>query len=473
MQDPIWTFDDLVLASGGEVDGQASGDVTGVSIDTRTLQGGDVFVALKDQRDGHEFVSNAFEKGAACAVVSKSYARGDKDGVLVRVSDPYVALCDIAVAARARLPDSARIVAVTGSAGKTSTKDMLRLVLSQCGSTHSAEKSYNNHLGVPLTLARMPASADYGVFEIGMNHSGEISPLAKLVRPHVVIITTVAPVHLAFFDSVEDIARAKAEIFDGLEAGGSAVLNQDNEHFCLLAELAKKVGAEVVGYGHNKDAAAKIVEVKSTFDNTHVRVSLEGEEVSYKLTTPGDHLMMNSLSVLEAVKRLGGDVTRCASVLSDFEVPEGRGERLYVTCGGGQTLVIDESYNANPASVRAALSILKLLEDGVAARRIAVLGDMLELGDDSEQLHRELKEPVLESKVDLVFACGPHMSKLMDALPENIRGGYAPTAEELEPVVVDAIGAGDVVVVKGSLGSRMGGIVRALKIQLANRPTAG
>lgn len=473
MQEPLWAFDELVAASGGVADGEATGPINGISIDTRTLQAGDVFVALKDQRDGHEFVGSAFEKGAAAAIVSKDYGRAAGNGALVRTDDPLKALQALGRAARARLSDKARVIAVTGSAGKTSTKEMMRLALSQVGATHVSEKSYNNHWGVPLTLARMPASTDFGVFEVGMNHAGEISPLSKIVRPHVALITTVAPVHLEFFKSVEDIARAKAEIFDGLERDGCAVLNIDNRHFDLLRSVAEAAGARVVSFGSSENASCRVLEANASFDNSDVRASIEGQEIAYKINAPGEHFQLNSLCVIGACHAVGADIARCAAGFAEFEVPDGRGERLYVQCGSGQTLVIDESYNANPASVRAALGVLKLLKDGIASRRIAVLGDMLELGKESPKLHLELKAPLVDANVDLVFACGPNMKHLFDALPKARQGGYAETAEELEPVVVDAVKAGDVVVVKGSLGSRMGGIVRALKIQLASRPIVG
>ncbi len=469
MQEPLWTFEDLVAASGGKSDGECSVEITGVSIDTRTLMGGEVFVALKDQRDGHEFVTAAFEKGAAAAVVSKDYKRAAGDGALVRVKDPLEALGKLAIAARARLSSEARVIAVTGSAGKTSTKEMLRLALLQVGATHASEKSYNNHWGVPLTLARMPATTEFAVFEIGMNHPGEIRPLSKMVRPHVAIVTTVAPVHLAYFKNVEEIARAKAEIIEGLEPSGCAVLNRDNDHFDLLSSIAGEAGFDVLGFGKNSDASSRIVEVKSTFEGSQVRAIIEGEDISYRITAPGEHLQINSVAVLAACKRVGADLARSAVGLSEFEVPEGRGERLYITCEGGQTLVIDETYNANPASVRAALGVLSLLGEGVASRKIAVLGDMLELGDDSERLHRELRAPLVESGIDLVFACGPNMAHLMEDLPSKMRGGYAKTSDELERIVLDGVGAGDVIVVKGSLGSRMGGIVRSLKIGLSSR----
>jgi len=472
MLEPLWTYEDFVAASGGKSDGEGSIEITGVSIDTRTLLPGDVFVAIKDQRDGHDFVSAAFEKGAAAAVVETSYTRADADGALVRVKDPLEALGNIARASRARLSKDAKVIAVTGSAGKTSTKEMLRLALSQVGNTHAAERSFNNKWGVPLTLARMPSSTEFCVVEIGMNHPGEIAPLSKLARPNVAIVTTVAPVHLEYFQSVEDIARAKGEIFDGLEPQGCAILNRDSEYFELLSQIASTKGANVVGFGKSEKATCRIIEVKSAFDNSQVRVSIEGREAAYRLNAPGEHLQLNSVAVMAACARVGANLERCASGLGDFEVHEGRGERLYISCEGGQTLVIDESYNANPASVRAALGVLNLLQEGVATRRIAVLGDMLELGEQSEKLHRELKKPLVEAGVDLVFACGPHMAQLMEALPAKMRGGYAPTSEELEPMVLEAARSGDVIVVKGSLGSNMGGIVRALKIGLSSRQVA-
>ncbi len=469
MSAPLWTVSDIREATGCECDGDAAQDVSGVSIDTRTIRAGDLFVALKDRRDGHEFVSQAFEKSAAAALVSDKYKRDANDGTLLRVSDPEKALHDLGSAARARLPERSKIIAVTGSVGKTGTKEMLSCALSRCGVTASAERSFNNHWGVPLSLSRMPVDADFGVLEIGMNHAGEISPLSKLSRPHVAIVTTVAPVHLEFLGSVENIAKAKAEIFDGLEQDGVAVLNRDNDFYDFFVDAARERGARVISFGDHESADCRIVDRKTRFESSQVTATIDGMPVSFVLNAPGHHLQTNALAVLAAVYAVGADVARAAVGLSDFQVPPGRGERLYLTCGEGQVLIIDESYNANPASMEAALKVLRLLEDGVASRRIAVLGDMLELGQDADDLHRGLAKPIADVGIDKVFAAGRHMAALMDALPERVKGGYAETADALEAVVLDAIKPGDVVIVKGSLGSQMGGIVQALKNELSRR----
>lgn len=469
MANAIWSWDELVAACQGDADGTPSDAITGFSLDSRGLVSGEVFVALKDKRDGHEFVPDAFERGASAAVVSKTYKKGANDGALVRVNDPLAALTEVGVAARARLGDKARVVAVTGSVGKTSTKDMLLRAFARQGATHGAEKSYNNHWGVPLTLARMPSDTSFGVFEIGMNHAGEISPLTKIVKPHIAIITTVAEVHLANFKSLQDIARAKAEIFEGLSDDGVAVLNRDNDQFEFLSDLAEASGARVVSFGTHDEATYRLISAKSGLSGSHVTVSLNGVEAAYRIAAPGVHLQTNSLAVLAAVHEVGGSSEAAAKSFAEYQVAPGRGEHSYLPCGEGQLLLIDESYNANPASMRAAIDVFKLLESGVASRRIVVLGDMLELGGSADELHQSLAEPLAAANVDLVFAAGPHMAKLMDALPKAVRGGYAETAEALEPIVLGAVKAGDAVIVKGSLGSRMGGIVRSLKVQLPLR----
>ena len=469
MSVPLWTVGEICKATGCQCDGDDGSEVGGVSIDTRTIRSGDLFVALKDKRDGHEFVPMAFEKNAAAALVSNSYARNSDDGVLLRSANPEDALTKLGGGARGRLGDASRVVAVTGSAGKTSTKEMLSCALSRCGATIGAERSLNNHWGVPLSLARMPADTEYGVLEIGMNHAGEIAPLSKLSRPHVAVVTTVAPVHLEFLGSVEAIARAKAEIFQGLESGGTAVLNRDSEFFDLLSEAAGEVGARIVSFGEHESADCRIVERQSRFENSHVNATINGKSVSFVLNAPGQHLQLNALAALAAAEAVGADLERAAVGLSDFEIPPGRGERLYLTFGEGQVLVIDESYNANPASMEAALKVFNLLQDGVAGRRIAVLGDMLELGGGADDLHRALAQPIQDAGINKVFAAGPHMAQLMEALPEELKGGYAETADALEPIVLEAIKPGDVVVVKGSLGSQMGGIVQALKNELSRR----
>jgi UDP-N-acetylmuramoyl-tripeptide--D-alanyl-D-alanine ligase len=461
MTEPLWHWDELVAAAEGRADGTPSAAITGFSIDTRTLQPGEVFAALKAERDGHDFVSNAFAAGAAAALVSNRYARGRSDGALLRVAAPMAALEAIGRAARIR--SKARIVAVTGSAGKTGTKEMLRLCLSDAGATHASEKSYNNHWGVPLTLARMPKSAEYGVFEIGMNHAGEITPLARLVRPHAAVITTVEPVHLEYFPSVEAIAEAKAEIFAGLVPGGTAVVPHDNPHFDLLKRRAQALGAEVVSFGYSEHADVRGIQANMDARGSSVIAGADTQRFAYRIGAPGEHYVKNSLAVLAALKALGADPMRCLNALVKVTAPAGRGARTTFSVRDGRLLLIDESYNANPASVRAALAAMATVPRADFPRRVAVLGDMLELGDASADLHRGLKEAVDAAGVDLVFACGPMMKLLFGQLKPAQQAAWMPGSAELTSSLLDTVQAGDVVMIKGSLASRMGPVAEALR----------
>jgi UDP-N-acetylmuramoyl-tripeptide--D-alanyl-D-alanine ligase len=465
MTEPLWQWDELIAAAGARADGTPAVAIAGFSIDTRTLKPGDVFVALKAERDGHDFVPAAFAAGAAAAVVSSGYVRGAGDGALLRVADPLSALAAIGTAARTRC--GARIVAVTGSAGKTGTKEMLRLALSDAGRTHASEKSYNNHWGVPLTLARMPASTEYGVFEIGMNHAGEIAPLARLVRPHAAVVTTVEPVHLQYFPSVQAIAEAKAEIFSGLVPGGTAVLPHDNPHFALLKARAAAVGANVVSFGYAEGADVRCIQANMDARGSSVIAGVDSQRFPYRIGAPGEHYVKNSLAVLAALQALGADPMRCLPALVKAAAPAGRGARTVLEADGGRILLIDESYNANPASVRAALAAMAAVPRADCPRRVAVLGDMLELGAAAPDLHRALKEAVDAAGIDLVFACGPMMKLLLDDLKRAQQGAWAPSSAELQPTLLHALRAGDAVMIKGSLASRMGPLAEAVRARFS------
>ena len=463
MTAPLWTIDAIVAATGGERAGPLPQVVTGISIDSRTVMAGEAFFAIKgDTHDGHDFVASALGQGAAVAVVGRN-RREDfgNDAPLILVDDVLQALGDFACAARRRSP--AKIVAVTGSVGKTSTKEALALALASSGETHASVASFNNHWGVPLSLARMAETARYGVFEIGMNHAGEIRPLVRMVRPHVAIITAVEPVHLEFFASVAAIADAKAEIFVGLEPDGTAVINRDNPHFVRLRKRAEEAGVKnIVGFGEHHGAAARLLKYALQHDCSTVEARILGVPVTYKIGAPGRHLVMNSLAVLAAASLVGADLARAALALTQQAPAAGRGTRLTLELPEGPALVIDESYNANPTSMRAALALLGQAPLGPGGRRIAVLADMLELGPTSEDLHRDLVEPIRHDGIDLVYCAGPMMAALWGALPPVRRGGYAKTAAELEPLVMAAVRAGDAVMVKASAGSRIGSIVKAL-----------
>ena len=465
---PLWTFSELSAVLGVAPEGGTDQPVTGISIDTRTLQAGDLFVALKDQRDGHDFVSPAFKAGAAAALVSEGYVRRAEDGGLFRVSDTLKALEALGRAARDRLSPDARVVAVTGSAGKTGTKEMLRACLSQLGATHASEKSYNNHWGVPLTLARMPRETRFGVFEIGMNHAGEIRPLTKMVRPHAAIITTVEAVHLEHFPSVEAIADAKGEIFEGLLPGGAAIIKFDNPHAARLKAIAERLDAKAVTFGFSEGADVRGDDLTLDDDGSTLTVRLGDRRISLKIAMPGRHIAENALAVAAAIDAIGADVETALSVLAGLQPPGGRGARSVLRLDGGEALLIDESYNANPASMRAALATLASLPRQKFPRRIAVLGDMLELGADAPGLHAGLKDAVEDAGVDVIFACGPHMKGLYDALPKSKRGGYAQTSSLLQPAVLSELRGGDAVMVKASNGTRLGAVVEALKSKYGN-----
>jgi UDP-N-acetylmuramoyl-tripeptide--D-alanyl-D-alanine ligase len=460
MAEALWQWEELVAAAQARAQGVPRAPVTGFSIDTRSLVPGDVFVALSDKRDGHAFVGEAFKAGASAALVSKSYRRHAGDVALLKVADPLRALESIAAVARTR--SSARIVAVTGSVGKTGTKEMLRLCLEAAGATHASEKSYNNHWGVPLTLARMPKDAEFGVFEIGMNHAGEILPLTRMVRPHVAVITAVEPVHLGQFASVEGIAEAKAEILQGLVPGGTAILPRDNPHFELMRERAAQVGAQLVTFGLGEKADVRCVQANLDAKGTSVIAGTGSQRFPYRIGAPGEHHVRNSLAVLAALQALGAEAMRCLPALAKFTAARGRGARTLLDAEGGQILLIDESYNANPASMRAALAAMATTPREAFARRIAVLGDMLELGEGAAELHRGLKEAVDAAGVDLVLASGPMMKLLFEDLRPVQRGTWRETSAELEAALLETVRAGDVVMVKGSLGSRMAPLVEAM-----------
>lgn len=466
MADPLWTFQEALAATGGRAGGEGAPELQSVSIDSRTLEPGALFAAIRgDALDGHDYVAQALAAGAGAALVADG-ARLDVSGPLIRVPDTLDALNRLGAAARAR--SKARVIAVTGSVGKTGTKEALRLALAPSGRVHASQKSYNNQWGVPLTLANLARGNDFGVFEVGMNHPGEITPLTKLIRPHIAIVTSVASVHLEFFTSEEQIAEAKAEIFAGLEPGGTAILNRDNPHFELLKNRALEAGAErIVAFGAHDEADAKLTGLNLAGDASQVEAVIAGAEISYSIGAPGRHLVMNSLAVLAVLEAAGADVQAGAQALGGYRPEPGRGARTQFSLGDGAVMLIDESYNANPASMRAALATLGATSRAELPRRIAVLGDMLEMGETSSRLHADLAQPVDAAGVDVVFACGPHMRALYDALPETRRGAYAENSNGLEAALLETVRAGDVVMVKGSLGSAMGPLIETLRTHLA------
>ncbi|HZR89539.1 MAG TPA: UDP-N-acetylmuramoylalanyl-D-glutamyl-2,6-diaminopimelate--D-alanyl-D-alanine ligase [Bradyrhizobium sp.] len=461
---PLWTSQAMAEAMRAARNGALPDVVTGLSIDSRSIRHGEAYFAIKgDVHDGHDFVDAALEAGAALAVVETAQrAKFAADAPLLVVDDVLEALRDLARAARARL--QGQVIAVTGSVGKTSTKEALLHVLSAQGPTHASVASFNNHWGVPLSLARCPADARFAIAEIGMNHAGEIEPLVKMVRPHVAIITTVEPVHLEFFSGIEAIADAKAEIFTGVERGGAAVLNRDNAQFSRLTQRAKECGIQrIVSFGSDANADARLIDLALHATCSAVHANILGSDVTYKLGMPGRHMAMNSLAVLAASSLAGADLALAALSLSSLKPAAGRGVRRALDLRNGEATLIDESYNANPASMTAALNVLGQAEIGPRGRRIAILGDMLELGPAGPDLHRGLADAVQAANIDLVYCCGPLMRNLWDALSPGKRGGYADNSAGLEAQVIAGIRAGDAIMVKGSLGSKMKIIVNALE----------
>jgi UDP-N-acetylmuramoyl-tripeptide--D-alanyl-D-alanine ligase len=460
----LWTHAALAKGLGATLVGRAPAGVSGMSIDTRTLAKGDLFFALQgESRDGHAFVEAAFKAGAAAAVVTAPNVDALKAlGPLYVVDDALKAMERLGIASRARM--HGRVLAVTGSVGKTSTKEALRHVLSRQGETHASIASYNNHWGVPLTLARMPAETQFGVFEIGMNHPFEILPLTDFVRPHVAVITTVEPVHLEHFRAVDSIADAKGEIFSGLLPGGTAIINRDNPHFeRLKAHAAASPAGRIMTFGEHPAADVRLLKIALTPERSAIEARIHGRAVTFQVGAPGRHMAMNALAVLAAAEALGADLALAALSLADLTAGSGRGQRTELTAPGGTFTLLDESYNANPASMRASMALLGQMNVGLRGRRIAILGDMLELGPSGPEMHGALAEAVLANGIDLVFACGPLMRSLWDALPPDLKGSYAPVSADLQAAVVSAMQAGDAVMIKGSLGSRMGPIVAALK----------
>ncbi len=445
---PLWEAADLVMAVGAVGPGFGA---NGVAIDTRLLAPGDLFVALQGERDGHDFVAEAFAKGAAGALVSRDVAAA---GPVLRVDDTLAALTRLAEFARARA--RAKIVAVTGSVGKTTTKEMLRRALGAFGAVHAAEASFNNHIGVPLTLARLPPDAAFAVLEIGMNHPGEIAPLARLARPHVAIVTNVERTHLGLMGSEAAIAAEKSTISLGLTQGGVALLPADSPH---LKQLARNVplGARMLRFGAGPEADVRLLEAASDAEGCDVTGRVAGLTVRFRLNAPGRHMASNAMAVLAACHALGLDAGLASQALDKFEPVAGRGLRRQIKAADGAVILLDESYNASGASMRAAFSVLALQP----GRRVAVLGDMLELGDEAVAEHISLHDPLSEA-ADLIFTAGPMMARLFDTLSPARQGAHMQDAAALAPIVKAALRGGDAVLVKGSYGSRMRDVVSIL-----------
>ena len=464
----LWTSKEAAAATGGRA--TCDWTVSGISIDTRTIAPGDLFVALKAARDGHDFVAQALEKGAGAALMSHIPEGVSEDAPLLIVEDVLKGLEDLGRAARARM--DGKVVAVTGSVGKTSTKEMLRTVLGGQGRTHASVASYNNHWGVPLTLARMPQDTEFAVIEIGMNHPGEIAPLAAMARPHVAVVTTVAPAHLEAFENVEGIAREKASIFSGLEPSGTAIFNGDLDTSPILQDIAEQHAATLVSFGEAASNSYALSEVKVTDRATVGAGTANGEKLLYKVGVPGRHYATNGLAVLAVADAFGLDPAIAIADLGRWEPGAGRGLRdiIHLDPADNRRVIelIDDAYNANPASVRASLEVLSVAElsgetDGNPTRRIAYLGDMKELGPLEKNLHQDIAKLASVEKIDRIHCIGPLMKELYEALPIEKRGRWAETSEEMAAEISRDLQAGDIVAAKGSLSMGVARVVDAIR----------
>ncbi|MBY4587960.1 MULTISPECIES: UDP-N-acetylmuramoylalanyl-D-glutamyl-2,6-diaminopimelate--D-alanyl-D-alanine ligase [Rhizobium] len=460
----LWTTEDMIAAMAGRPFGTLPEGITGISIDSRSISPGEAFFAIKGDRvDGHDYASMAVANGASLLVVSEARlpAMGRLTVPMIVVEDVLAALGRLGLASRER--SKARIIAVTGSVGKTTTKEMLRHVLSPSGKVHASVASFNNHWGVPLTLARMPDDTDYGVFEVGMNHPGEIRPLVEMIRPDVAIITTIAPAHLGNFKNIKEIAAAKAEIFEGVEPGGHVVLNRDNDQFNFLDRTAQSLGIEHIhSFGQHAKAEFRLAEFNGADENSTLWLTIGGETLEVAIGAPGRHIAENALAALGVVRIVGADMERAIAAIATLKPEKGRGKRHRLSIGSGSFTLIDESYNANPASMRAAIALLAASEPTSRGRRIAVLGDMLEMGEYAQKVHTDLAVPLLAAGIEHVWLAGAEMAALKESLPESVHVEYRENTAELTDYVLNSVAPGDVLMVKSSLSIGFGKIVAAL-----------
>ena len=432
-------------------------EATGVSIDSRSTKPGDLFIAIKGpNNDGHNYLSEVARAGAAAAVV---HHENKSDTLpLIKVNNTKDTLYRMAYFARART--NAKILAITGSVGKTGTKEMLRLMLSSQGAVSASAGNLNNEWGLPLSLARMAADVQFGVFEIGMSAPGEVGDLSKIAMPDVSIITAVEYAHSAYFSSINDIASAKAEIVSGMKPDGLLILNRDSKFFEKIKSIAAVYGVtSIKTFGKHPKADFKLIDATREQDLTHIKAELDGVMLDFKIGIHGQHWAINALAALAAVKSLGGDLVNALEKLATAGAVAGRGQSHKIQIQGGYFTLIDESYNANPASMRAAMHVLSESPVGRNGRRIAVLGDMLELGVRAAEFHEELSDPIRINSIDMVFLVGTEMAKLWRILPESLRGGYAETVNGISSELLSSIRAGDVIMIKGSSGTKMRNLV--------------
>jgi UDP-N-acetylmuramoyl-tripeptide--D-alanyl-D-alanine ligase len=460
----LWTTEDMIAAMAGRPFGTLPQGITGISIDSRSIASGEAFFAIKGDRvDGHDFASMAMANGASLLVVSEARLAGlgRLTVPMIVVEDVLGALERLGIASRQR--SRAQIIAVTGSVGKTTTKEMLRHVLSPSGKVHASVASFNNHWGVPLTLARMPLDTHFGVFEVGMNHPGEIRPLVQMIRPHVAVITTIAPAHLGNFKSIKEIATAKAEIFEGLAAGGHVVLNRDNDQYNFLERTAQALGiGNIHSFGQHAKAEYRLAEFNGSDESSALWLTIDGDTLEVAIGAPGRHIAENALAALGVVTLVNADLDKAIDALATLQPEKGRGQRHKRRIGAGSLTLIDESYNANPASMRAAIALLAAAVPTGNGRRIAVLGDMLEMGEFAERVHADLAGPLLAAGIEHVWLAGKEMQALRESLPESVAVEYRETTEELKDFVLNSVEPGDVLMVKSSLGIGFGKIVAAL-----------
>lgn len=466
----MWTSQDIAAATGGRVEGKPF-EVSAVVIDSRKAQAGTLFVALKGEKfDGHDFAKTALQQGATAALVSKIPA--DAKGNFILVQDTYQALLALAEAARARM--QGKIIAVTGSVGKTGTKEAIRVAAAVSGKVFATQGNFNNHIGLPLTLCNMPPESRFGIIEMGMNHPGEISFLTKLARPDVAVITNVEAAHLEFFSGIEAIAEAKAEIMEGLKPEGTLVLNRDNAAYAQLRAIAKtRKIKNVITFGEHEEADCRLIQYEASATGATIESRMRDLPLHYQLGAVGKHWAINSLAALAAVTAGGADLANAAAALAHFHEPEGRGKQMRVTLPKGAVTVIDDCYNASPASMKAAIAKMADVHHALSTkgRKIAIMGDMLELGETSPALHRSLLEALQQHKVDKVFTAGPMMQHLHDALPAAMRGHHAADAASLVAHVLPALAKDDVILIKGSRGSRMDILRDALQNSGQTLPT--
>lgn len=464
MTTPLWTSEEILNATGGTCSGNFAAHSVG--IDTRTLAKGGLFVALQGEKvDGHAYVAQAIANGAAAALVSR-LVEGVPKAQQILVHDTEEALQQLGIAARAR--STAKFIGITGSVGKTGCKEMVKAALTVCGRTHGTEGNYNNHLGVPITLCNLPRDTEYAVMEMGMNHAGEIRRMTHWVKPHVSIITTVDAVHIEFFESVEGIADAKSEIFEGMGGKGIGLLNMDNPYFAQCRARAEAQGLDrILSFGTGAEAVCRMVQYRIEDVYSVVDASIAGTEMQYRIGTIGKHWALMSVAVLGIVDALGADIAKAASALQYFTEPKGRGQIRKLAVKGGHLRLIDDCYNASPVSMAGAFEKVASLRDASPepCRTVVVLGDMLELGEHARDMHIGLIPSLINNQMDLVFAAGSFMQQMYEQLPEAMRGAYALSSRELAPQVVSSLRHRDLVLVKGSHGSHMEVVVSAIEDQ--------